>query len=371
VSDRKDQIVHKQQEENMDIFSSVTLGELTLENRIVMAPMTRSRADSNAVPTDIMVDYYAQRASAGLIISEGIAPNADGLGYCRTPGLFNDAQVEAWARVTSAVHATGGRIVAQLMHVGRVASHLNKPAGAETVAPSVIAARGEIYTDQSGMVPFDEPRALRTEEIPGIVSDYAQSTANAYAAGFDGVELHCTSGYLPAQFLSSGTNRRNDKYGGSPENRCRFVLETLAAMASVGGAGRLGMRICPDNPFNDLSDDDPRETFEYLLPRAAELGLAYLHVIRMPAGRVDNIALAQRFFAGSLIVNDSYGFAEANAAIRAGEVEAVSFGRPYIANPDLVERFREGVALADFSPKSLYAGDASGYSDYPPRPGSE
>lgn len=351
----------------MDIFSSVTLGQLTLANRIVMAPMTRSRADTTAVPTDIMVDYYAQRAGAGLIITEGIAPSGDGLGYCRTPGLFNDAQVEAWARITAAVHAAGGKIVAQLMHVGRVASHLNKPAGAETVAPSAIAARGEIYSDQSGMVPFDQPRALGTEEIAGVVADYRQATVNAYAAGFDGVELHCTSGYLPAQFLSTGTNQRDDDYGGSVENRCRFALQVLAAMASVKGAGRVGIRICPDNPFNDLQDDDPQNTFEYLLERAGDLKLAYLHVIRMRSTRVDNIALGQRFFPGRLIVNDSYDLDEASSVINTGEAAAVSFGRAYIANPDLVERFREGAALADLDPRTLYAGGASGYSDYPQR----
>ena len=351
----------------MDIFSPVKLGRLQLDNRVVMAPMTRSRADTDAVPTDMMIDYYAQRASAGLIISEGIAPSASGLGYCRTPGLFNDAQVEAWSRVTAAVHAAGGRIVAQLMHVGRVASQLNKPPGSDTVAPSAIAAKGEIYTDQEGMVAFDTPRVLRGGEIPWIIADYRQATENAFAAGFDGVELHCTSGYLPAQFLCTGTNKRADDYGGSAENRCRFALETLEAMASVDGADRVGMRICPDNPFNDLSDEDPQRTFEQLLGGAAQLQLAYLHVIRLPTGRVDNIALGQHFFGDRLIVNDSYDFEEASAAIATGAVSAVSFGRPYIANPDLVERFRDGSPLARFDPRTLYAGGPRGYSDYPPR----
>ncbi len=351
----------------MDIFSPLNLGRLQLSNRVVMAPMTRSRADADAVPTGMMVDYYAQRASAGLIISEGIAPSASGLGYCRTPGLFNEAQVEAWSRVTTAVHAAGGKIVAQLMHVGRVASHLNKPPGSETVAPSAIPAQGEIYTDQAGMVPFDEPRVLRGGEIPSIVSEYRQATENAYAAGFDGVELHCSSGYLPAQFLSTGTNQRDDEYGGSVENRCRFPLQVLAAMASVDGADRVGMRICPDNPFNDLYDEDPQRTFEQLLDGAAQLQLAYLHVIRLPKGRVDNIALGQHFFADRLIVNDSYDFEEAATVIAGGAAAAVSFGRPYIANPDLVERFREGATLARFDPRTLYAGGAAGYSDYPVR----
>ena len=326
--------------------------------------MTRSRADIDAVPTEIMVDYYAQRASAGLIVSEGIAPSASGLGYCRTPGLFNEIQIAAWSRISTAVHGSGGKIVAQLMHVGRVASHLNKPVGAETVAPSAIAARGDIYTDQSGMAPFDKPRALRTGEIPWIVSDYRRATANAYAAGFDGVELHCASGYLPAQFLSAGCNQRHDDYGGSVENRCRFPLETLAAMASVDGPGRVGIRISPDNPFNDISDEKPQQTFEYLLAKLAELDLAYLHVVRLPTGRIDNVALGQRLFGDRLMVNHGYDLKQASAVIASSGASAVSFGRPYIANPDLVERFRAGAPLADFDPSALYAGGAQGYSDY-------
>lgn len=353
----------------MDLFSPVNLGRLRLANRVVMAPMTRSRAGVDAVPTDIMVDYYAQRASAGMIISEGIAPGADGLGYCRTPGLFNEAQVAAWSKVVAAVHAAGGTIVAQLMHVGRVASYHNKPADSETVAPSAITAAGEIYTDQAGMVPFDHPRALRTGEIPGIVSVYRRATENAFRAGFDGVELHCTSGYLPAQFLATGTNRRTDEYGGNVENRCRFVLEVLIAMAGVDGPGRVGMRICPGNPFNDLSDDNPLATHDYLLGAAAPMDLAYLHIIRMPAGGVDNIALGRRYFGDRLIVNDGYDLEEASALVAAGEAAAVSFGRPYIANPDLVERFRENAPLAELDRTTLYAGGPAGYSDYPPLAG--
>lgn len=349
----------------MDLFEPVTLGALQLRNRIVMAPMTRSRADTQAVPTAVMVDYYRQRAGAGLIISEGIAPSANGLGYCRTPGLYSDAQVTAWRSVTDAVHAAGGLIVAQIMHVGRVASALNKPPGSETVAPSAITARGEMFTDQEGMVALDAPRALSTHEVEGVVEEYRRATENAFAAGFDGVELHCTSGYLPAQFLSTGPNARTDKYGGSLENRARFPLEVLAAMAAVQGSDRVGMRICPGNPFNDLKDENPQETFEYLLGEAAKLDLAYLHVIRMPAGGVDNVALGQRQFADRLIGNESFTAEEAQAAISAGELTAVSFGRPFIGNPDLVERFRTGAELAEFDPSKLYSPGAQGYSDYP------
>ena len=349
----------------MDIFSPLTLGALTLRNRIIMAPMTRSRAGADAVPTDIMVEYYRQRASAGLIISEGIAPSADGLGYCRTPGIYSPRQIEAWSRITSAVHAEGGSIVAQIMHVGRVASALNKPAGSETVAPSALRARGEIYTDQGGMQAFDQPRALLLEEIPAVLEQYRSATENALAAGFDGVELHCTSGYLPAQFLSTGSNKRDDEYGGDVVGRTRFALQALAAMASVAGPDRVGMRICPDNPFNDLKDDNPQETFDYLLQQAADLDLAYLHVIRFPRGRVDNLDLGQRYFGDRLIANESYSLAEAGEAIAAAQVCAVSFGRHFIANPDLVERWRRGGALAEFDLATLYTPGAEGYTSYP------
>lgn len=350
----------------MDLFTPLTLGSLQLRNRVVMAPMTRSRAESDGIPSALMVEYYRQRAGAGLIVSEGIAPSANGLGYCRTPGIYSPAQVDGWTRVTEAVHQAGGIIAAQLMHVGRVASYYNKPEGAETVAPSAIAARGDIYTDQAGMQAMDLPRALSTEEISQVVEEYRQATRNAFAAGFDAVELHCTSGYLPAQFLSTGSNQRDDQYGGSVANRARFVLELLAAMAGVDGGARVGMRICPDNPFNDLADDRPEETFAYLLEQAAAMDLAYLHVIRLPSGRVDNIALGQRWFADRLIANDSFSREEAGAAIAAGEVSAVSFGRSFIANPDLPARWQKGAGLADFDPATLYTPGPRGYTDYPP-----
>lgn len=349
----------------MDLFTPVALGALELRNRIIMAPMTRSRALQDAMPNEMMVEYYRQRASAGMIISEGIAPSADGLGYCRTPGIYNEQQIKGWRQVTDAVHEAGGTMVAQIMHVGRVSSGLNKPEGAETVAPSAIQAAGEIYTDAAGMAPLDMPRALETGEIADVVEDYRQATENAFAAGFDGVELHCTSGYLPAQFLSTGSNQRDDAYGGSAANRSRFALEVLQAMVSVRGADRVGMRICPDNPFNDLHDDNPQETFEYLLAEAELLDLAYLHAIRFPHGRVDNIELGQRHFGDRLIGNESYSLDEAQAAVSGGELTAVSFGRPFIANPDLVSRWRAGAELAEFDLDTLYTPGAEGYTLYP------
>jgi N-ethylmaleimide reductase len=349
-----------------DLFDPLQLGRLSLPNRVVMAPMTRSRAEALDMPSELMVEYYRQRAGAGLIISEGIAPSADGIGYCRTPGIYNQGQLDAWAKVTAAVHEGGGRIVAQLMHCGRVASVLNKVPGSEIVAPSAITARGQMYTDAQGMVPFDAPRELTTAEVGAVVAEYTQATRNAYEAGFDGVELHCTSGYLPAQFLSTGSNQREDRYGGDVHNRIRFPLEVLQAIAAVDGADRVGFRICPDNPFNDLQDDNPQETFDAFLAGASELELAYVHAIRLPTGRVDNLALAHQYFPGKVIGNESFDKAEANAAIAAGELAAVSFGRAFIGNPDLVERLRNDWPLAKFDMNGLYNPGAAGYSDYPP-----
>jgi N-ethylmaleimide reductase len=347
------------------LFEPVHLGALALSNRIVMAPMTRSRAGAGDAPTAMNVEYYRQRASAGLIISEGLQPSANGKGYCRTPGLYSAEQVAGWRAVTDAVHAEGGRIVAQIMHCGRISSHHNKEPGTETVAPSAIRAAGQIYSDAAGMVDFDLPRALRTDEIPGVVEEYRHATRCALEAGFDGVELHCTSGYLPAQFLSTGTNQREDAYGGSLQNRLRFPLEVLAALGDVAGFDRVGMRICPGNPFNDLHDADPAGTFAALLDAARPLGLAYLHVIRFPAGGVDVVALAQQHFGGALVVNDNNNAQSGGEPVSTGVAEAVSFGRGFIGNPDLVRRMREGLPLAPFDVKTLYSAGPQGYTDYP------
>ncbi|MDZ3992014.1 N-ethylmaleimide reductase [Pseudomonas sp. Teo4] len=245
----------------MDIlFEPVRLGELQLANRIVMAPMTRSRADGHAVPGREMVEYYRQRASAGLIVAEGTAPSASGLGYCRTPGIYNREQIAAWQQVTRAVHERGGQIVLQLMHVGRAASHHNKPEGAATVAPSLLRARVQLFSDAAGLVDADMPEALSAEGIGEVIGDYRQAALNAREAGFDGVELHCTSGYLPMQFMASGSNQRTDGYGGNAQNRVRFAKEVLEAMAAAIGAGRVGLRVCPGNPYNDIDDHEPAQT---------------------------------------------------------------------------------------------------------------
>lgn len=348
------------------LFAPLQLGAITLANRIVMAPMTRSRAGAGDVPTDLQVAYYHQRASAGLIVAEGTQPSADGKGYCRTPGLHTEQQVAGWRRVTEAVHAEGGRIVVQLMHVGRIASHYNKDAGARTVAPSAVKANGKIFTDAAGMVEFDTPRALEIAEIHEVIEEYAHAARNAIAAGFDGVELHGTSGYLPMQFLAANANLRTDAYGGSAPKRRRFVVETLEAMAHAIGAGRVGLRIRPANPYNDIRDDDPVETYGGLLDAIAPLGLAYLHVMRAAVPELDAFALARRHFAGPLIVNDGFDGPTARAALLDGSGEAVSFGRHFIGNPDLVHHLRNDLALAAFDHRTLYTPGAAGYTDYPP-----
>jgi len=299
------------------LFDPIVLGDIHCANRIFMAPMTRSRAGEGDAPTEMNALYYGQRASSGLIISEGVYPNVDGKGYVRTPGIVTEAQIAGWRLVADAVHDKGGKIVMQLMHCGRIASYHNKPKDSRTLAPSAIQACGEMYTDAAGMVPFDMPEEMTLADIQQTIADYAQATMNALSSGFDGVELHCTSGYLPAQFLSTGTNQRTDIYGGSLENRLRFVGELLEVVTTVAGAGRVGIRICPGNPFNDLSDENPQETFKALINAINPMGLAYLHVIRMKAG-VDNIALAKQFN-GPVILNDSYDLERGNKALAEGK----------------------------------------------------
>lgn len=345
-----------------NLFGACQLGSIELKNRVVMAPMTRSRADALGVPTDMMVEYYAQRASAGLIVAEGTSPSEDGKGYCRTPGIVDDAQVAGWRKVTDAVHAKNGKIVLQIMHCGRCSHEENKSAHSATVAPSAIQAEGEIFTEE-GMKAFSEPRALTLDEITTVIEDYRQATVNAFAAGFDGVELHGASGYLPAQFLSPGSNQRDDQYGGSLANRVRFVAEVLEAMASVQGAEKVGLRICPGFAFNDVKDPNPQETFEALLSTIAPMGLAYLHVMR--GSPLDVQALATDFFKGPFITNGGYTKATAEQAVQ-GAATAVAFGGPFIANPDLVERFKTDAALAMPNEATLYTPTAEGYCDYPP-----
>lgn len=345
------------------LFSPVEFGSLKLNNRIIMAPMTRSRADNNGCANDLMALYYQQRASAGLIISEGTYPSEDGKGYCRSPGIASQNQQQAWAKLSDKVEQAGGQMVMQLMHCGRIASHYNKAPNTRTVAPSPLQASGEMYTDVAQMQPFDHPIELSIDEIKAVINDYKQAAIKAIDAGFAGIELHCTSGYLPAQFLSSGSNQRQDQYGGSLENRVRFVVETLTAIADAIGADKVGFRICPGNPFNDLHDDNPEQTFRALLAALKPLDLAYLHLIRATPG-IDSLSLCNDFFAGKIIINDSFDSAEAEQILQQGLAQAVSFGRDFIANPDLVERLKTSQALAKFDLATLYTPGAKGYSDY-------
>lgn len=347
------------------LFDPVRLGALDLANRIVMAPMTRSRADGQDRPTALHVEYYRQRAGAGLIVTEGVQPSAEGKGYARTPGLYDTAQVAAWRAVTDAVHEAGGRIVAQLMHVGRIAARANR-GDVDVVAPSPVRAKAKLWT-AAGMAPTELPRALDTGEVARVVDDYARAAGLAVEAGFDGVELHCTSGYLPAQFMATGTNHRGDRYGGSPSGRVRFVVETLKAIAAVIGADRTGFRICPGNPFNDLYDADPAATHATLLDAIDGWGLAYCHLIHMatPQG-IDHAALMAAHWHGPLILNEGIDRDMAARLLADGAADAIAFGRPFIANPDLVDRFRHGHALAEPDPVTTYAGGAEGYIDYPP-----
>lgn len=348
--------------QDLTLFDPIRLGAIECKNRIFMAPMTRSRAGEGDVPMDMSALYYGQRANAGLIITEGVYPNLDGKGYVRTPGIVTQAQIKGWRNVTKAVHAKGGKIVMQLMHCGRIGSHHNKAKNTRCLAPSAIRAKGEIYTDAAGMMPHDAPEEMSAADIAQTIADYERAALYARMAGFDGVELHCTSGYLPAQFLSTGTNHRKDDYGGTLNNRLRFVIEVLQSINNAIGARRVGVRICPGNPFNDLSDENPEETFRALIHTLNPMKLAYLHVIRMKAG-VDNIALAAEFN-GSVILNDSYDLGRGNRALMSGQADAISFGRAFLANPDLPKVFKQGQALSKPDYKTLYTAGPKGYIDY-------
>jgi N-ethylmaleimide reductase len=345
------------------LFDALKVGRLTLQNRVVMAPMTRARADDSGRPLPIAATYYAQRASAGLIISEGIFPEPMGKGYVHTPGLADAVHVEAWKAVTAAVHVAGGEIVAQLMHAGRISHPSLLPGNATPVAPSAVRAEGTVYTD-SGMLPHPVPVALTEGGIAAVIQGYAAAARRAIEAGFDGVEFHAASGYLPMQFLSSGTNLRTDRYGGSATNRVRFTVEALQAIAAAIGADRLGIKISPEMAFNDITDHDPMQTCTTLVDQIAPLGLAYLHVA--PAARQSEYhhELRKRF-PGTYIAGAGFDAGSAAAIVASGGADAVAFGQLFIANPDLPQRLREGTPLAAADPSTFYAGGEKGYIDYP------
>ena len=338
---------------------------LTLRNRIAMAPMTRSRAIGN-VPNALMADYYRQRAGAGLVITEGTAPSPEALGYARIPGLFDEAQRAGWATIADAVHAGGARLFVQLMHAGRIGHPDNLPAGATLLGPSAVAAAGTIWTDANGPLPHPVPKAMDADDIARVRGAFADSAVLARAAGADGVELHAANGYLLAQFLNPRSNVRTDGYGGSAGNRRRFVLETVDATVGAIGAPRVGIRLSPFNPYNDLEAgyDGERDEFLALVDALATRGLAYLH---LGGGTVDDALLAEvrARWTGTLIVNGGYDAARAEAVLEGGLADLVAFGAPFIANPDLPDRLRLGLPLAAPDPATFFSADARGYTDWP------
>lgn len=351
------------------LFQPYQLGSLTLANRFVMAPLTRNRAGAGLVPSEFAATYYAQRASAGLIITEATQISPQAQGYQDTPGLYTQTQIDSWRKVTDAVHAKGGKIFVQLWHVGRI-SHVDlQPDGAAPVAPSAIRAETKVFVN-NGFADTSVPRALALDEIPAIIEDFRQAAANAMTAGFDGVEVHGANGYLLEQFLKDGANQRTDAYGGSVENRARLLLEVTAAVSKEIGAERTGVRISPVSPANAISISNPQEQYDYVANKLNELGIVYLHVVEGATGGPRDIApfnygsLRQRF-KNTYIGNNGYHAELASAQLAEGKADLFALGRPFIANPDLVERLKTGAALNDLDGTTLYGGGAKGYTDYP------
>ncbi|MBL8878425.1 MAG: alkene reductase [Phycisphaerales bacterium] len=354
----------------IDLFSPLELGPYALPNRIFMAPLTRCRARPDGVPVPMMATYYQQRATAGLILSEATCIAPEAVGYPNVPGLWSDAQVTGWRPVTDAVHAAGGRIFAQLWHVGRVSHPCYQPNGALPVAPSAIACPGKTHTP-SGDQPRPVPRALETDEVPAIIEQYRRAAANALSAGFDGVELHGANGYLPDQFLRSATNQRTDRYGGSIENRARFHLDATRALIAVCGAERVGVKLSPSGVFNGMSDADPIATFSYVIRELNKLGIAFLHVTEAMESDIKHgatnfpVATFRPLFDRVLITNAGFSFEKAQRYLSEGAADAVAFGVLFIANPDLPRRFREDAPLNQPDPTTFYSSGAHGYIDYP------
>lgn len=346
----------------VNILTPIRIGPYDLPNRLIMAPMTRNRAGLGNVPTAINAAYYAQRASAGLIVTEATQVSPQGVGYPNTPGIHSAAQVEGWRHVTEAVHAAGGHIVLQLWHVGRISHPSLQPDGELPVAPSAIRPEGQAWTTE-GMKPYVTPRALELGEIAAIVEQYRVGGANAQSAGFDGVEIHAANGYLLDQFLRDKTNQRRDAYGGSIPNRARLLIEIAEAVIGVWGPERVGVRLSPLNPFNDIADSTPAETFGYAIDQLNRLQLAFLDLVE------DGAALDARHFRPSwnqtLIANRGYDQERANGLLADGGADAVGFGVPFLANPDLLERFRRRAALNPPDRKTFYGGGEAGYTDYP------
>ncbi len=351
------------------LFDSYKLGPITLPNRVVMAPLTRNRAVAGLVPNPLAIEYYGQRASAGLLITEASQVSQQGQGYQDTPGIYSKEQVAGWRKVTDHVHAEGGRIFIQLWHVGRVSHTSLQPNHGAPVAPSAVRAKGKTFVGGT-FTDISEPRALALEEIPGIIEDFKRGAANALAAGFDGVEIHGANGYLLDQFAKDGANQRTDRYGGSVENRARLMLEVAGAVVAEAGADRTGIRISPVTPANDISDSDPQPLFDHIVDQLNALKLVYLHVIEgATGGPRDNAAFdyasLRKRFNGAYMANNGYDFELAGKMLAAGAADLIAFGKAYIANPDLVERLRRGAPLNAPDKATFYGGGAKGYTDYP------
>ena len=357
------------------LFEPATLGNLTLQNHIVMAPMTRSRALQHNAPGELVATYYAQRATAGLIITEGTSPSPNGLGYARIPGLYSPEQIAGWKLTTNAVHEEDGKIFVQLMHTGRISHPDNMPEGSQIVAPSAIAAKGDMWTDANGMQPQPTPHEMTTDEVKAAIQEFIQAAKNAVEAGFDGIELHGANGYLIEAFLHPSANQRTDEYGGSDENRARFLLEIAQGAVDAIGKDKVGVRLSPYGINGDLANYDGIETFyNYLAQELHRIGLVYIHLVDhsgmgapvVPPSVVNGI---RERFKGTLILSGSYDAKRAEAVLESGLADLVAFGRPFIANPDLVERLRTGAELAQPDPATFYApgpnGFEQGYIDYP------
>jgi N-ethylmaleimide reductase len=351
------------------LFTPTTLGKLQLKNRIVMAPLTRCRAVGN-VPNELMEKYYRLRAEAGLIITEGTSPSPNGLGYARIPGLFNDAQVQGWRKVTDSVHQAGGKIFVQLMHTGRVSHHANMPAGAKVLAPSSIAAPGEMWTDSTGLQPHPVPTAMTEADIAQAITEYANASSRAMEAGFDGVELHAANGYLIDQFLNTASNQRTDRWGGSVENRIRFAVEVAKAAAIAIGADHIGMRISPYGVFNGMAPDAEMDAlYECLIAELNNIGLVYIHIVDHSSQGAPEVspvlkAKIRAAFKGKYILSGGYDLTSANADLDSQRGDIVSFGRPFISNPDLVEKLRNNSLLVSPDFSTFYTPGEKGYTDY-------
>jgi N-ethylmaleimide reductase len=351
------------------LFDTYKLGPITLPNRLVMAPLTRNRAVTGLVPSPLAVEYYGQRASAGLLISEASQVSQQGQGYQDTPGIYSKEQVAGWRKVTDRVHERGGRIFLQAWHVGRISHTSLQENAAAPVAPSAIRAKGKTFVGGQ-FADVSEPRALALAEIPGIIESFKRGAANAIQAGFDGVEIHGANGYLLDQFARDGTNKRTDAYGGSIENRARLMLDVSKVVAAEIGAERTGIRISPVTPANDTADSNPQPLFDYIVDHLNALKLVYIHVIEGATGGPRDVApfdygSLRKRFKQAYIANNGYDFALATKVLAANEADLIAFGKPYIANPDLVERLKTGAPLNAYDKNTFYGGGAEGYTDYP------